>query len=116
MKVGLVPFGERFRQVQGKDAMVSEKASLTARVIGRVQGVGFRYFTERVAEEIAVAGYVMNRSDGGVEVVAEGERGTLEQLLEHLKQGPSGARVERVEESWGPYTGRFIGFSVRFGR
>ncbi|MGH7472584.1 MAG: acylphosphatase [Candidatus Methylomirabilales bacterium] len=96
--------------------MVSEKASLTARVIGRVQGVGFRYFTERVAEEIGVAGYVMNRSDGGVEVVAEGERGTLEQLLEHLKQGPSGARVERVEESWGPYTGRFIGFSVRFGR
>jgi acylphosphatase len=48
--------------------------------------------------------------------MAEGERGTLEQLLEHLKQGPSGARVERVEESWGPYTGRFVSFSVRFGR
>ena len=96
--------------------MVSEKASLTVWVIGRVQGVGFRYFTERVAEEIGVAGYVMNRSDGSVEVMAEGERGTLEQLLEHLKQGPSGARVERVEESWGPYTGRFVSFSVRFGR
>ena len=96
--------------------MVSEKASLTAWVIGTVQGVGFRYFTERVAEEIGVAGYVMNRSDGSVEVMAEGERGILEQLLEHLKQGPSGARVERVEESWGPYTGRFVSFSVRFGR
>ena len=96
--------------------MVSEKASLTARVIGRVQGVGFRYFTERVAEEIGVAGYVMNRSDGSVEVMAEGERGPLQQLLEHLNRGPSGARVERVEESWGPYTGRFMGFSVRFGR
>lgn len=96
--------------------MVSEKASLTAWVIGRVQGVGFRYFTERVAEEIGVAGYVMNRSDGSVEVMAEGARDTLEQLLKHLKQGPFGARVERVEESWGPYTGRFIGFSVRFGR
>jgi len=96
--------------------MVSEKASLTARVIGRVQGVGFRYFTERVAAEIGVAGYVMNRSDGSVEVMAEGERGTLQQLLEHLNRGPSGARVERVEESWGPYTGRFMGFSVRFGR
>jgi len=96
--------------------MVSERASLTARVIGRVQGVGFRYFTERVAEEIGLAGYVMNRSDGSVEVMAEGERSTLEQLLEQLKQGPSGARVERVEESWGPYTGRFMSFSVRFGR
>jgi acylphosphatase len=101
---------------KGKDAMVSEKASLSARVIGRVQGVGFRYFTERVAEKIGVAGYVMNRSDGAVEVMAEGERGALEQLLEHLKQGPSGARVERVEESWGPYTGRFARFDVRFGR
>jgi acylphosphatase len=97
-------------------AMVSEKASLIVRVIGRVQGVGFRYFTERVAEEIGLAGYVMNRSDGTVEVMAEGERGALEQLLEHLKQGPSGARVEKVEESWGAYTGRFASFNVRFGR
>jgi len=96
--------------------VVSEKASLTARVVGRVQGVGFRYFTERVAEEIGLAGYVMNRPDGSVEVMAEGERSTLEQFLERLKQGPSGARVERVEESWGPYTGRFVAFSVRFAR
>ncbi len=95
--------------------MGPEKASLKARVMGRVQGVGFRYFTERVAEEIGVSGYVMNCYDGSVEVVAEGERGVLEELLWRLQQGPRGARVERVEETWGPYTGRFSGFVVRFG-
>lgn len=96
--------------------MVPEKASLKAWVLGRVQGVGFRYFTERMAEEIGLAGYVMNRSDGSVEVMVEGERGALEEFLRRLRQGPSGARVERVEEIWGPYTGQFAGFRVRFGR
>ncbi|MFQ5802062.1 MAG: acylphosphatase [Candidatus Methylomirabilales bacterium] len=91
-----------------------QKASLKARVIGRVQGVGFRYFTERVADEIGVSGYVMNCHDGSVEVIAEGERKTLEELLWRLKQGPRGAQVDQVEETWGSYTGRFSGFAVRF--
>jgi acylphosphatase len=98
------------------EAMVPEKASLKARVVGMVQGVGFRYFTELAAEEIGLAGYVMNCSDGSVEVMAEGEREALEQFLRQLRQGPSGARVEGVEETWGPYTGRFSSFAVRFGR
>ena len=94
--------------------MDSQKASLKARVIGRVQGVGFRFFTERVAEEMGVSGYVMNCTDGSVEVMAEGERNTLQELLWQLNQGPRGARVERVEETWGAHTGRFSGFAVRF--
>ncbi len=96
--------------------MTSEKASLKARVIGRVQGVGFRYFTEIVAQEIGLSGYVMNCSDGSVEAIAEGEREALELFLRKLKRGPSGANVERVEEAWGTYTGQFRGFGVRFGR
>jgi len=96
--------------------MTSERASVTARVTGRVQAVGFRYFTQLAAEQIGVCGYAMNCSDGSVEVIAEGERDALEQFLRQLERGPSGARVERVEESWGPYTGQFTGFGVRFGR
>lgn len=96
--------------------MMSERASLKARVIGRVQGVGFRFFTELLAGEIGLTGYVMNRSDGSVEVVAEGDRETLEHLLRELRRGPSAARVEKVEEIWGTYTGQFTGFGVRFGR
>jgi acylphosphatase len=96
--------------------VVPEKASLKSRIIGRVQGVGFRYYTEMVAQEIGLSGYVMNCSDGSVEVLAEGEQEALEELLRQLKRGPSGARVDRVEESWGPYTGQFKGFDLRFGR
>ncbi|MFQ5846438.1 MAG: acylphosphatase [Candidatus Methylomirabilales bacterium] len=95
--------------------MDPKKASLKARVIGRVQGVGYRYFTERVVAEIGLSGYVMNCRDGSVEVMVEGERHALDQLLPLLKQGPFGARVEKVEETWGPYTGQFTGFAVRFG-
>lgn len=96
--------------------MGPEKASLRARIIGTVQGVGFRYFTARVAERMEVSGYVMNCHDGSVEVLVEGESETLKELLRLLKEGPRGARVERVEETWGPYTGRFTEFSLRFGR
>ena len=96
--------------------MGPEKASLRARVTGTVQGVGFRYFTKRVAGGMGVSGYVMNCHDGSVEVMAEGESETLKELLKLLKEGPRGARVEGVEETWGPYTGRFTEFSLRFGR
>ena len=94
--------------------MDPDRASLTARVSGMVQGVGFRYFTERVAREIGLVGYVRNCRDGSVEVVAEGEREALRHLLRYLKRGPAGARVERVEETWGDHTGRFSAFTIRF--
>lgn len=91
-------------------------ASVKAVILGRVQGVGFRYFTERVAEEMGLSGYVMNCRDGSVEVVAEGEKGALEELLRRLKQGPAAARVERMDVTWGPHTGAYRGFSIRFHR
>jgi acylphosphatase len=94
--------------------MGPEKAFLRARVTGRVQGVGYRYFIERVALDIGLVGYVMNRRDGSVEVVAEGEPEALRQLLGRLQEGPPGARVERVEEMWGSSTGRFAEFGIRF--
>jgi len=66
-------------------------------------------------EEIGLHGYVMNCRDGSVEVMVEGEEEALEELLRRLEQGPPGARVEKVEATWGSYTGEFTGFSVRFG-
>lgn len=95
--------------------ILPESASLAARVVGRVQGVGFRYFTVRLAEDIGLSGYVMNCRDGSVEILVEGDREALERFLDRVRQGPAGARVERVEENWGPPTGRFAGFTVRFG-
>jgi len=87
---------------------------LQAIVHGRVQGVGFRHFAIGHAEELGLAGYARNRWDGRVEVVAEGERAVLEQLLEQLQRGPRAAVVTRVETSWLPATGEFDEFEVRF--
>ena len=64
---------------------------------GRVQGVGFRYFVERAARELDLAGYVKNRADSTVEVYAEGGREQLDRLEQHLWAGPSFSRVDHVE-------------------
>jgi acylphosphatase len=68
------------------------------RVTGRVQGVGFRWWTVRTAEEAGVGGTVRNRADGSVEVKAAGPAGSVERLRAALEHGPATARVEGVEE------------------
>jgi acylphosphatase len=88
---------------------------LEATVRGRVQGVGFRWFVSRVASRLELDGWVSNRSDGSVQVVAEGRSDALEQLLAAVQRGPSGASVERVDVVRGPATGSFQGFEIRSG-
>ncbi len=87
--------------------------SLEVRVSGRVQGVGFRYFTLEVARRLGLTGYVMNTRDGGVRAYAEGPRGSLEQFLRALQQGPGGARVRQVRITWGAATGAHSTFSIQ---
>lgn len=90
-------------------------AQLHAVVRGHVQGVGFRYFVVDRAEDLDLVGYVRNLGDGrAVEVVAEGPRDDLEKLLVELWNGPRGSRVAGVETHWGPRTGNFRGFEVRY--
>jgi acylphosphatase len=83
-------------------------------VYGLVQGVGFRYFARQTARRLNLQGYVRNQEDRSVEVVAEGEKRTLDQFLAQLKQGPSAAIVERVDAKWLPSRHTFRGFEVRF--
>jgi acylphosphatase len=73
-------------------------AVLHALVRGRVQGVGFRWFVREQARELGVRGWVRNRGDGSVEVEAEGDLGSLEQLRQLLWKGPAGARVSSVDD------------------
>lgn len=68
-------------------------------VRGRVQGVGFRWFVEREAHMLGIAGWVRNNADGSVEVLAMGTRDQLSGLRSRLQQGPRAARVDNVEES-----------------
>lgn len=84
------------------------------KIYGDVQGVGFRAFARDRALRLGVRGYVRNAWDGTVEVLAEGDRMTLETFLDILREGPRSARVSHVEVQWGDATGEFQGFGVRF--
>ena len=81
--------------------MTDERArrAVRLRVRGRVQGVGFRYFTLRWARELGLDGWVRNLPDGSVEVEAVGGEEALQGLRRALARGPAGARVAAVEES-----------------
>jgi acylphosphatase len=68
-------------------------------VRGRVQGVGFRWFVEREAHILGIAGWVRNNHDGSVEVLAQGTRDQLAGLHSRLREGPRAARVDSVEVS-----------------
>ena len=81
-------------------------------VEGRVQGVGFRFFVERVAAELDLQGYVRNRADGRVEVYAAGAEEALAQLRERLGTGPWASRVVRLEEQTVPLK-QYKGFSIQ---
>jgi acylphosphatase len=79
----------------------TEKATEAKRYIirGRVQGVGFRWFVEREAHILGIAGWVRNNHDGSVEVLAQGTRDQLLGLHSRLREGPRAARVDAVEVS-----------------
>lgn len=86
---------------------------LHATIIGRVQGVSFRYFVLDQAESLNLHGWVRNRWDNSVEVIAEGPRQELESLLHALREGPPMAKVADVNFEWQPCTGEFLDFRVR---
>ncbi len=80
---------------------------------GRVQGVGFRYFTWRTALELGLVGWVRNLPAGEVEVRAAGTAAALTELGRRLRQGPPGARVDALEES--PLAAaEWSGFEIRY--
>lgn len=82
-------------------------------VDGVVQGVGFRYFVRDAAIRLGATGWVRNRIDGRVEIVAEGPRPALEALADEVGRGPRAARVERIDSEWAPATGEFGSFRLK---
>jgi len=85
---------------------------LHAVIKGRVQGVGFRAFVLEQALRLNLTGWVRNTWDGNVEVVAEGERPSLETLVSLLDPGPRGSFVESLNPEWSNGTGEFSIFHV----
>jgi len=94
---------------------MSDLAAVKVVVYGSVQGVFFRDFTSRRAEELGLTGYVRNLPGGSsVEVLAEGEKTKLEKLIGYLKTGPPRAAVTRIETSWLPPSGSYSRFGIRY--
>jgi acylphosphatase len=91
-----------------------EQSGLLAIVKGRVQGVGFRAFVHRQATALELTGFVRNRWDNTVEVLAEGYLAQLEKMQAALERGPTGSNVTAVETTWIPATGKFTDFEVKY--
>lgn len=92
--------------------MSGADARLTGLVRGRVQGVGFRWWTRSRAMELGLTGYVANRLDGRVLVVAQGQRHTCQQLLDLLQSGDAPGRVDAVDVEWSEASEDIDGFST----
>jgi len=84
------------------------------RVHGRVQGVFFRSYTQEEATRLGLKGWVKNTYDGGVEVLAEGEKSALENLVSWCRRGPPSAKVSSIDTKWLPATGEFVGFRISY--
>ncbi|MBS3067188.1 acylphosphatase [Candidatus Micrarchaeota archaeon] len=90
------------------------KARLHITVSGIVQGVFFRATTCDMANELKLTGWVKNSEDGeSVEILAEGDKKTLEKFLEWCAKGPKGANVEQINYDWYNFTGEHRGFIIR---
>ena len=94
--------------------MTNPHERLHANVSGIVQGVYFRGATQTRARQLGLTGWAANLLDGSVDVVAEGPRPALQELLAFLYQGPPGARVTDVHAEWSAGTGEFMFFEVRW--
>jgi acylphosphatase len=87
--------------------------ALTGKVIGQVQGVGFRYSALAMAQRFRVAGWVRNDPDGGVAFLVQGEAASVDLMLDWLKRGPPGAAVQRCSSTVQTYDPLITDFRIR---
>ncbi|MCM8804944.1 MAG: acylphosphatase [Candidatus Omnitrophica bacterium] len=81
---------------------------------GIVQGVGFRWYAQRIGRRVEVTGWVKNLPDGRVEIIIEGEEEKLNRFIEELKDGHLGDNIRKIEKFEEEYIGEFKNFEIRF--
>jgi acylphosphatase len=81
---------------------------------GRVQGVGYRFFAERYAIELGITGYAKNLYNDDVEIVAQGDKSSLESYLAKLQEGPRLSKVTNIDVEWQPVSEHYPSFDIRF--
>ncbi|MBI2069418.1 MAG: acylphosphatase [Elusimicrobia bacterium] len=92
--------------------MAEKRARLIVR--GVVQGIGYRYFAQKMAKQSNLQGWVKNQPDGSVELAVEGDESDIERLIASLKQKHPWAKVDAVEIEWQPYAGEFQTFEITY--
>ena len=93
---------------------VNRKMQLFVLISGKVQGVGFRNFTQMNAKQLGINGYAKNLANGKVEVIAEGDKSQLDALIVLLNEGPRFARVDSLEVDERSFTGEYKAFDIRY--
>jgi acylphosphatase len=93
--------------------MTKNRVRAEITVNGLVQGVGFRYYILRIALTLGLSGYVKNQYTGEVYILAEGERGMIEELIKLTRSGPSHAHVKNCRVDWSESTEEFTTFEIR---
>ena len=93
---------------------VNSKMQRYILISGKVQGVGFRHFTRQNAMKLGVHGYAKNLLNGKVEVVAEGDKATLDEFVKILWKGPPASRVEDIKVEARPHSGEYTSFGVKY--
>lgn len=83
-------------------------------VTGRVQGVGFRYFAQMKAHDHQITGWVRNRTDGTVEIVAEGEKQNIYHYLKHIQDGSPFSTVKAVKVDERDAVSNFHSFTIKY--
>ena len=86
--------------------------TVNMKITGKVQGVGFRYFVLRQAQELGITGWVSNKSNGDVEALAQGEKEGLERFVIKVKEGTTFSRVEDVSLNWVNEADQYFGFEI----
>jgi acylphosphatase len=94
--------------------MNSDLQRVRIKVFGDVHYVGFRFSTIEIARDLGLTGWVKNEPGGTVQIIAEGEREKLENLVAWARKGPSLARVEKIDVEWGGATGEISSFDVSY--
>lgn len=92
--------------------MENSKVRIDITVQGRVQGVAFRWYTQKKALSLGLTGWVRNQPDGSVRIVAEGPRPDLETFCDWAARGPDRARVTRQDKAWSQAMGKFEDFLI----
>ena len=89
-----------------------DNLTVNMKITGKVQGVGFRYYVLRQAQELGIRGWVSNKPNGDVEALAQGEKTDLERFIFKIKEGPSFSRVEDASLNWVNEAEQYFGFEI----